>query len=484
MSPDLFWLILAEFAFAFLLFWRSRTAPLRAPLSLSALGLVFLVLAGPFGRWPYEAALAAGLLALLHLILGYGLRRFTHNRIPKILIELLTAAGYVAVLINMLSRGGVNLSGLVTTSAVATALIGLSMQESLSNVIAGMSLQMEQSIGRGDWLRTSEGAGVVQAVRLRYTLLETADNDLIMVPNSVIAKNATTIIGQKRRKLIPFLVPYAEQSPHAIMTATDEALRAAPIRDVAPDPAPRTIVMEFRQDVIQFGVYAWMTRPGHELAAISDVLTRIYFALSRIGVQMGHAPQLLELRRESKRPAEEVLIEQLKVIDHVGLFRSLTDDEKGLLAQRLQKFSFAPGELILKQGDAGDSMFFVDCGSVRILVANGTGLSEELAVLPAGSFFGEMSLLTGEPRSATVMAAEQTDCWRLEKDGVQAVLNVRPEVAGDIANVLAQRRAELEVARQKLDLESAARLRTEHHLGLLSRIQQFFNTTRALAHDA
>jgi small-conductance mechanosensitive channel/CRP-like cAMP-binding protein len=473
---DPFWFSGIEFILSFALFWRSKDENLRAPMTLSALALVLYVIATAGSVWVRNAAFAACLLAGIHLFFGFIVRAIARNRLPKILIELLIAAGYVAVLVHMLSRNGVNLGGLITTSAVATALIGLSMQEALGNLVAGITLQLEQSIGRGDWLRTDEGVGYVQNVRLRYTTLETADEDLIMVPNSVLTKNPVTIMASKRRRLIPFFVPYGE-TPTRIMETVEEALRSAPMRDVASDPSPRAIVMEFRQELIQFGVYVWLTRPGHEQSAISDVLTRTYFALSRIGVQVGQAPQLLELRRSLPLPTK-VDEEQASVIDRVGLFRSLTESERELLSGWMRKLSFAPGEIVLHQGDQGDSMFFVARGKVRILVKNDTGFSEEVAVLPSGSFFGEMSLLTGEPRSATVIAGEQTDCWRLDKDGVKAILDLRPEVAHDIASVLSQRRAELEIAKQRLDSESEARLREEHHLGLLDRIHKFFDTRK------
>ena len=115
---------------------------------------------------------------------------------PGILIELTIGAGYIAIILDLLARVGVNLTGIIATSAVATAVIGFSLQDVLGNLAGGLVMEFEQAIAEGDWIRTDQYFGQVRSVRLRHIALETPDGDTILVPNSAITRSPVTVIGR------------------------------------------------------------------------------------------------------------------------------------------------------------------------------------------------------------------------------------------------------------------------------------------------
>src|SRR5262249_21827232 len=146
--------------------------------------------------------------------------------------------------------------------------------------------------------------------------------------------------------------------------------------------------------------------------------------------------------------------DRIACLHGVEIFSSLSDEEGLRLAAGMKQESFAPGEVVLRQGDEGDSLYILKSGRVRVLLNGVDGLSEQVACLAPGDFFGAMPLLTGEMRSATVIAMDQADCYSISKPDMKALLTERPSLAADISAILDQRLTGLAAAREKLD-ESA-----------------------------
>ena len=160
--------------------------------------MLWLVAAAPAGpRWISEAVLALAEAIALHLAAVIVFRVFLKRlETPRILIELLVGAGYAAIVVGLFTRVGVNLTGLVATSAVVTAVLGFGLQDVLGNLAGGLVLEVEQAISEGDWIRTDQYFGQVRSVRVRHTALETPDGDTILVPNSAITRSPVTVLGR------------------------------------------------------------------------------------------------------------------------------------------------------------------------------------------------------------------------------------------------------------------------------------------------
>ena len=170
---------------------------------------------------------------------------------------------------------------------------------------------------------------------------------------------------------------------------------------------------------------------------------------------------------------------RLHAIEGVELLRSLTDEERQLLVEHLHYAPFATGETVTAQGAVAHWLYILCTGKVEVRRhADGTTLTKTVATIDAPSFFGEMGMLTGEPRRADVIALTDVECYRLDKTGLEQVIRQRPEIAEEISRTLAKRDVELATVLEGLD-EEARRERLAHaETNMLDKIQEFFGLTR------
>lgn len=392
-------------------------------------------------------------------------------RVPRFAVEMVVVACYMVIVFNLFYSLGFNVTGIFATSAVATAVIGLSLQDMLSNIAGGIALELENAIRVGDFIQCGDSSGWVKHVRLRHTAIETPDGDRVMLPNSFLTRSPVMVLSRSRRQFIPFTMPYA-RNPQELIDAVTFALRASPIPDVAADPAPFCIVLEMAPGHIRYAAVVWMLKPGKEALTISAVLNRIYFALQRAGIPATEITHLLELKAATDGGGASA--NPVDILRRTPIFRLVDDPGLFELGARLHHLSFAPGELIIRQGDEGDSMYFVTGGQVAINYVGRDRSEIQVAVISPGEFFGEASLLTGETRNANAIALSRVDCYELDKAGLEGIIGKRADLAEDMSVVMAHRQMELDVTRERLDLETARLREAESQTQLLARIRRFF----------
>jgi len=403
---------------------------------------------------------------------------------PRIMRDLLLAFAYVVVGIMLISATGVDITGIVATSAVLTAVIGLSFQDTLVNMMGGMALQAERAFVTGDWIRVGNHEGVVKEIRWRHTAIETRNWDTVVIPNSILMKSEVLIMGRRtgaprqHRQWVHFNVDF-RYSPRDVIEVVQQALRTEPILNIARTPEPDCIFLDFKESFAHYAVRYWLTDLSADDPTNSVVRTRVYFALRRASIPLSipaHSIFVTEddaSRRERKSVAETA--DRARTLKRVDLFRALTDEERVVLANRLSFAPFVQGEAITRQGAEAHWLYLISKGNAEVRVSlDGSTGSERVAELHEGDFFGEMGLMTGEPRTATVTALTDVECYRLDKEAFNETLQRRPEIAEDISHILAKRRVELETAKEDLTEESK-RLRMQHHQrDLLRRIKDFF----------
>ncbi len=404
-------------------------------------------------------------------------------RPPRIMRDLLVAVAYVVVGITLLSIPRVDIGGLIATSAVLTAVIGLSFQDTLGNMMGGMALQLERTIGVGDWIKIDGQEGVVREIRWRHTAIETRNWDTLVVPNSVLMKGQVTVLGRRagaprqHRQWVYFNVDF-RYSPADVIDAVETGLRAEPIANIAAEPPPNCVFMDFKESFGSYAVRYWLTDLAVDDPTNSIVRTRIYFALKRANIPFSipaHSIFMTEddASRRQRKGAEEIE-ERATALARVELFDSLTDEERRDLAPRLRYAPFARGEAMTRQGAEAHWLYLITKGKAEVRISGAGNLNERVAELHEGDIFGEMGMMTGEPRLATVIALTDVECYRLDKESFHDILQKRPEIAEDISLLLAKRRVELEATREDLN-EEAKRMRMRYHQGdLLRRIKKFF----------
>jgi len=403
---------------------------------------------------------------------------------PRIMRDLLLAVAYILVAIASLTLIRVDVTGIVATSAVITAVIGLSFQDTLGNMMGGMALQMERTVGVGDWIRVNDHEGLVTEIRWRHTSIETRNWDTVVIPNSVLMKSHVLVLGRRsgaprqHRQWVYFNIDF-RYSPTEIVDAVESALRAEPITNIALTPRPDCICFDFSESYARYAVRYWLTDLNADEPTNSVVRTRIYFALRRLNIPLSipaHSIFITEddaSRREQK--ADEELVKKTEALGQVELFHMLTDEERRELAAGLKVAPFVRGEAMTRQGAAAHWLYLIIKGEAEVRVTDdGTGASDRVATLRAGDFFGAVGLMTGEPRSATVIALTDAECYRLDKETFEHTLQTRPEIAHDISTILAKRRVELEATKEGLSEESKRQRMRHHQHDLLKRMQNFF----------
>lgn len=402
---------------------------------------------------------------------------------PRILRDLVVAAGSVAAFLFVLSINHVEVIGLVATSAVLTAVVGWALQDTLGNVMAGLALQLDRSVEEGDWVTYGEYTGIVREVGWRQTSLETRNNDRLVVPNSVFMKNAVLLRGKRhglppreRRWVYVNVDPHA--APTTVIATIEGALRGEPIPGVDSEPAPDCVLVDFGDSWARYAVRYWLTDILRTDRTDSAVRTRLWFALKREGVVLSIPAHSVLLTSEDEEHRQRLRADDMArkktALTRVSILSPLTEEERLDLAGHLLHAPFAAGELILVQGTAVHHLYILTKGEAEVNVSVEGGPSRTVATLHAPDFFGEMGLLTGEPRKASVVALTDVETWRVGKEAIQSILAARPAVADAISRLMAARDVELAAVREGLS-EEAKRLRLENeHGSTLAKIRAFF----------
>jgi len=455
---------------AFFFFLYVATLPLR----------IYLDYRGLAGELE-AATIAASILVSTAIVASAGVllfdllaRRLARMRILRDVVVMVTSA---IVTIVILSRAGVNLMSLVTTSAVVSVVVGLALQDTLGNVLSGVAVQLETSISPGDWVQIGELKGQVSEIRWRSTTLVTRNDELVVVPHSLLAKsvivNSTQPFGRQRR-WVYFDVHY-RHPPNEVQRVVLEAIAGLPNVEHA-EPAPDAVIMGMEQDHARWAVRYRLLDLRRDDATDSEVRKRIWYALRRTGIEIPYPSRnvfVTELNQEREQTKSDRERERRKAsLRGIDLLAPLGDAELTHLADRMRCELYGNGERVIRQGDEGDSLYLVRRGSVAILVEL-DGVEREVAALGEDDFFGEMSLMTGERRHATVVARGDVECYVIDRPLFQEVLAGRESLVNEITGLLVSRRQVLAGKVAELDA-AVARLRDEDHADLVARIKHLF----------
>ncbi|HMW56483.1 MULTISPECIES: mechanosensitive ion channel family protein [Candidatus Accumulibacter] len=418
------------------------------------------------------------LLGLLLFRLAFPLIRL---RIPRIIEDLLTFLGYIAWVLVRLRLAGMDLTSLVATSAVLTAVIAFSMQDTLGNTMGGLLLQIESSIKVGDWITIGNVAGQISEIRWRYTALETRDGETVIFPNSVLMKNSFTIVSspmQRRpewRRWLWFNVA-SSIPPGRVQEVALAAIRTADMPNVARTPEPSCVLMEFGPGFARYALRYWLIDVEPDSPTDSQVRGRLLAALQRAGIELAIAQNEVSLSFDTRKaPEEREQQRRRQALRSAEIFAVLSDEEIAQMASNLVYAPFASGDVILREGSTtGDSLYLLAEGEVDVWLDELPDRpGGHVAVLGTGEVLGEIGMMTGEPRRATLIARSYAQCYRLDRATFERVIQSRPEVAGEIARVLASReqRLRMPAGERAQPLPSGLSLRTK---SILDKMREFF----------
>jgi small-conductance mechanosensitive channel/CRP-like cAMP-binding protein len=414
--------------------------------------------------------------------------------LPLIASDLLVGLGYVVTTLTILARHGLDPTSALVSGAVVSAVLAISLQNTIGNVLGGVALQLDGSIHEGDWIQLENGRqGRVRAVRWRHTVVEARDYSTIIVPNAQLLASNIIILGKRdgttapQRVGVTFNVDF-RYPPSRVIEVVELALRDAPIENVAPDPQPRVVCVELAETVSSVARYSAnfsIQDLGDDLLTSSRVRARVYTALRRAGIPLAvpTTRQVVEVQDEdrAKRRESRQTDERLASLKTVHLFRAFTEDELRQLASGMTHSLYTAGERITRQGAVAHSLYVMTSGAVEVRTLvdrDGDGPDRgqpvTVAQITAPGYFGEMGLITGEPRTADVIAVTDVDCFLLGKETFEIVMLGRPKIADELSETLAQRKVELMSIKEGLDAKAMKARHASERARILGGIKAFF----------
>lgn len=353
-----------------------------------------------------------------------------------------------------------DISTALASTALLTAVVGFALQGVLGNLLAGLSLHVARSTVPGDWVAVGELEGEVVETNWRETRLRTVGGHLLIVPNSKVAESVLhnmTFPTPVRRIRIAVGASYSD-SPADVLAALEAAALSVP--EVLREPKPSAVLTEYKDFGINYDLRFWTDRYFDRARIVSDVQRHVWYRFKRAGIEIPFpmSDKLLNdfmevvYRQRSLPPKDtetERILEDLRksdfcrglLLDAQGL--SLVDNEAlHPVARMMRRVLFTQGETLFRQGEAGDCAYVLVRGSLAGSVEFDGHVPAHQFHVQAGALLGEMSLVSGLPRTATLQAASEVELIEIPNAAFVQLLGVRPDIPMKLAELVAQRAAQ------------------------------------------
>jgi small-conductance mechanosensitive channel/CRP-like cAMP-binding protein len=363
----------------------------------------------------------------------------------------------------------VNLGALFTTSAIFGVILGLALQDTLGNFFAGISLQADRPFQVGDVITVGvqRHTGVVEEITWRAIKVRTFQNHIVLISNSNAAKEPIEVCPRENlnARLVFFNTLYSD-SPAKAIHVVREAVREAD--NVSQKITPIVRIRNLGDSAVEYEVKYWLQDYAKYNDTDALVRQRIWYAFRRNDLSFAYPTRTLLVERKTRgTPGESdaaPIVERLAAVD---IFAPLSTEETTMLAQAASSHVFAPGETVIRAGDPGSSMFVVHNGRVAVQLSE-NGRPRTVATLSEGAFFGEMALFTGEPRTANIVALEETEVLEIGHQAMKLVFDANPDLVESLSHIITERRQALAAS------EALGAADIDESAGLLSAIKRFF----------
>ncbi|HEX8775791.1 MAG TPA: mechanosensitive ion channel family protein [Pyrinomonadaceae bacterium] len=407
---------------------------------------------------------------LNEFIFGFIFRIRRGYEAPNLVRNIFSIIAYVIVftILSKIFITGVDLTTVLATSTAFGLIIGLALQETLGNLFAGASLHADKPFQVGDVITVGQHTGVVESVTWRAVKIRTFTNHIVLISNSNASKEYIQVFPRDNlnARLVFFNTVYSNLPARAIHVVR-EAVRDVP--NVSPRMTPIVRIKNLGDNGVDYEVKYWLEDYAKYNDTDALIRQRIWYAFQREGLGLDFAfptrtVLMQQVEQNSEPPDDHAVFERLSA---VPIFRPLTDEETATLSEATVCHGFAPGELVIRAGAQGSSMFVVHRGRVDVQVAD-NGRPRTVATLNEGDFFGEMALFTGEPRTANVVAKEETEVLEIGHLAIKRLFETNPALVEALSRTIAERRAGLKAKQDDTEMikkESA---------GVLASIKSFF----------
>lgn len=457
---------LYRFAFGPLLLWALRANPARAMVAVQRLAGPYTFMAAALsanalrlaadgqliwwlGAIAIPAVLVFAIEAVRLAVVDVVIAAKRGSPVPKILKDL--AFGLLYLTVGLACLGTVfkvDIAPFLTTSAILSVVIGLALQDTLGNLFAGVAINLDRPFSIGDWIEVDGHKGQVHEISWRATKILTRQHQMIVIPNSHIAKvqvtnlsTPTPTYGEVLDMRASFAVP-----PNQIREAVFEVVAGIP--EILTSPVPEVHVLEYTESAIMYRLIVWIDDAARATPIRGMLLEGLWFHFKRKGIDMPFPIREVHLH-EAKQEGEaafEATRATLHAVDFMSELEAPALDE---LARKARHVIYAPKETVFRRGDPGGSLFVITRGQVTLHLDE-SRLTQPLAHLSEGDYFGEMSLLTGETRTATARAVSDCELLVIEQQHLAPLLEANPEIVESISRLIAKRRAGIDLALRKM----------------------------------
>ena len=337
---------------------------------------------------------------------------------------------------------GVEPLSILTTTTVVAAVVGLALQETLSNVFTGLMLQLSKPFEPGDWVRTGNFIGRVRGIGWRSTTLVTRANERLDIPNTTIGKDVMVNYGDGTvADEISVGISY-DVPPNRVREVIRKALHDLP--HVLQQPAPLVMPWEYGDSSIRYRVKYWISDYTLAEELHAEVISNLWYTLRRHQMEIPFPIRTLALRRSravrsSDASYEREMLHELRKVDFL---RDLDDNSLALLIPSVQVHQFGAGEILMRQGEPGETMYVIRRGTVEVLAHGADGSDRHIANLGSSHVIGEAALLTGEPRNATIRALTDVEVIEVSREGFTHLFKQNPNTAKAISEIVSTRLTE------------------------------------------
>jgi len=428
------------------------------------------------------------------ILIGWHAHRHREFPLPKVLHSLVLAVFYLSILFLILNGTlGLDITPFLATSAILTMILGLAFQGVLSNILAGMSLHFTKSFSKNDWIKVGDHEGMVLDTNWRETRIFDRSSNIIVLPNNLVASEKITNFSHPDKKTaltIPVKASY-DAPPSDVLNALLEAAKDVP--EVLDSPQPEAYVLDYDDFGISYVLKFWIRQFARKNPIKTDVGRLIWYKFKRRNIEipipvsdkLGEVIQTFGLR-DKKPGVQSEENRNFQDLMRSSFLRYQEGEKTGELlipVEKIREFAsflvrhrYAPGEHIFKQGEKGETCFILARGKIKGEIEyeeKRKKYKSEFAVEPGG-IFGEMSLFTGMPRTATGIVEIESELLEINTEGFSHLLERNPDLADVIADLVSKRNQNNQEFLKKIKELSAQdiEISTDKH-SILNRLKKF-----------
>ena len=393
---------------------------------------------------------------------------------PGLLVGLVSGGVYLVAAYGILTFTFERpMTGLIVSSGIVAGVLGLAMQNPLSDLVAGVAIGIERPFKIGDWLELDDGTlGEVVDINWRATHIQSLHSSLYILPNARISNARVHNYNRPDKRYGYWFYVHVPSTVPPVLVRRVLLQAAVESEKVLDEPAPAIRVSE-ASGSFKYMVFVHFESYPSYFVGMDDILMHIWVQCARHGIVPSAVTSEMIIRRgvaeEIKGPSPDELLARVR------LFSELDEESRRTLVGRMKVHSPPMGTDIVCQGIEGTSLFVISAGMVRVMIDIPSKGTEEVAKLGEGEYFGEMSLLANEPRAATVVA--HTDCQLLEidKDALKPVFDKHPELMETMARIVTERRLSNETLEQELSEEDFITKLNVLAVNLVRRMKKVFS---------